>query len=127
MKNALALAALLAAFIAVPAFAEEGRVSSASLAAMGLGDMQVMSDVQGREIRGQGFAFAASVSASALPGTFNFSPAVALGFNEAAAVSGASSTGTISGTLITFPPLNVASLTISVTVGSAGYAAASSN
>lgn len=127
MKNALALAALLAGFVAVPAFAEEGRVSQASLAAMGLSDMQVMSDVQGKQIRGQGFAFAASVSASALPGTGNFSPAVALGFHNAAAVSSAQSTATISGTLITFPPLGVASLTISATVGSAGGAAASSN
>jgi hypothetical protein len=127
MKNALVFAALLAAFVAVPAFAEEGRVAQSSLAAMGLGDMQVMSDAQGAQIRGQGFAFAASVSASALPGSFTFDPAVALGFHSAAAASGAQSTATISGTLITFPPLGIASLTLSATVGSSGYATAASN
>ncbi len=54
MKNVVALAVLLA-LVAVPAFAEE--VPQATLSSLGLGDMQVVSDAQGMQVRGMQSAF----------------------------------------------------------------------
>jgi len=54
MKNVVALAVLLA-LVAVPAFAEE--VPQATLSALGLGDMQVVSDAQGMQVRGMSSSF----------------------------------------------------------------------
>lgn len=56
MKYALALAALLF-LVALPAFAEEGEVPRATLASLGLGDMQRVSDAQGMQVRGRAFFF----------------------------------------------------------------------
>ena len=91
MKYTLAIATVLVAAIAGNALAEEGQVSQAQLAEMGLPGMTAMSDAQGTEIRGQGFAFAASISGSAVPGSFNLSPAAALGRRSAFAASGSTS------------------------------------
>lgn len=89
--------AILAMFVCASAMAEEGRVSQAQLADFGLAGMTNVSDVEATEIRGQGFAFAASVSGSAVPGSFNFSPAAALGHNEAIAISSTQSNISVDG------------------------------
>ena len=85
-----------------------------------------MSDAQGTEIRGQGFAYTSSVSASALPGTFTRNFASALGFNNSASSTGAASqleADILVGNV--FGP--VFSLQIKAAVGSAGFAIASAN
>ena len=51
MKNALAIVVFLA-LVAAPAFAADGNVSHATLASLGLGDLQTMSDSQGMQVRG---------------------------------------------------------------------------
>jgi len=77
MKNALVIVAVL--LCATSAFADDGTVSSSALDALGLGQMQVMSDAQGMEVRGMSganaFALGASLGASQLldiyqPGNF---------------------------------------------------------
>ena len=125
MKYTLAIAALMVAMVGGSAFAEEGRVAQDQLARLGLGGIEVMSDAQGREIRGQGFAFAASVSASALPGTATSNTALALGFNHADAATGAASEGSLD--VLVGIPTPIFSLQIKAAVGSAGYARANSN
>lgn len=126
MKYTLAIAALLVAVAGSNAFAEEGHVSQAQLAELGLPGMTAMNDVQGTEIRGQGFAYTSSVSASALPGTFTANYASALGFNNSASATGAASqleadvlVGNVFGPAF--------SLQIKAAVGSAGFAVASSD
>ncbi len=52
VRTVLACAALVL-FAAVPATAEDGRVSQSTLNAVGLSGMHVMSDVEGSQIRGQ--------------------------------------------------------------------------
>lgn len=50
MKNVLMVLAVLA--LASPALAGDGQVSRSDLAAVGLGQMSVISDVQGMQVRG---------------------------------------------------------------------------
>ncbi len=59
MKIALAL---LAALAATPALAQEGRVSQSTLQLVGLGEMEVMSDDEGNDVRGMSSSAAASGS-----------------------------------------------------------------
>ncbi len=54
MKNVVALAVLLA-LVAAPALA--GEVPQATLSSLGLGDMQVVSDAQGMQVRGMASSF----------------------------------------------------------------------
>ena len=62
MKSALALAVVMVLF-AAPAFAGDGNVSQGTLSSLGLGDMQVVSDAEGMQVRGMSsFAFASSFS-----------------------------------------------------------------
>jgi hypothetical protein len=77
MKTLLTMAAVLAALAVVPAAADDGRVPQATLRALGLGGMQVVSDREGMQVRGQ--AAFVSVRGSALvfgqlmtPDTLNF-------------------------------------------------------
>lgn len=126
MKYTLAIAALMIAAAGGNAFAEEGRVPQSQLAELGLPGMTAISDADGAQIRGQGFAYASSTSASALPGTFTFNNAAALGFNHADAATGAASdleaevlVGGVIGPIF--------SLQIKAAVGSAGFAIANSN
>ncbi len=63
MKNALSL--VLAAVVvmgAIPAFAGDGNVPQATLSALGLGGMQVVSDAEGMQVRGM----SSSVQATSL-------------------------------------------------------------
>ena len=124
MKYTLAIAALLVAVAGSNAMAE-GHVSDAQLAELGLPGMTAMSDAEGQEIRGQGFAFTSSTSASALPGTFSFNHASALGFNNAAASTGA--TSELEADILLGSVFGPLSLQIKAKVGSAGFAIASSN
>ena len=63
MKNALCLVvAALVVLGAIPAFAGDGNVSPATLSALGLGGMQVVSDAEGMQVRGT----SASVQATSL-------------------------------------------------------------
>ena len=54
MRYAFCLAALLAALSAVPAFAGNGHVPQSTLAVLGLPDMEILSDEEGMQVRGQG-------------------------------------------------------------------------
>ena len=121
--------AILAMFVCASAMAEEGRVSQAQLADFGLAGMSDISDAEGTEIRGQGFAFAASVSGSGVPGAFNISPAAALGQNSAGAVSGSSSSIEASGLFGGFGGFGgfIGFFDVQATVSSGGFAFASAN
>ena len=90
MKYVLSFLALSLGLCALPAMAEEGRVSSDTLAAMGLSDLAPMSDAQGQDVKGK-FAFAYSVSGTGVPGAFNVSGAGATGHHFATASSHSSS------------------------------------
>lgn len=125
MKYTLAVAALMVAMVGGSAFAEEGRVAQDQLASLGLGGLEVMSDVEGRAVRGQGFAFVNSRSVSALPGTSSQNSALALGFNHADAETGAASE--ISLDVLVGIPTPIFSLQIKAAVGSAGFGIANSN
>ena len=61
MKYALSIVMLLAVS-AGSAMADQGQVSKDRLADLGLSSIQVMSDVQGEQIRGKGFAAVAGYS-----------------------------------------------------------------
>lgn len=52
MKNLLTLAAVLVALVAAPALAGDGQVAQKDLSALGLGQLSVMSDAQGLQVRG---------------------------------------------------------------------------
>ena len=56
MRNVLALVVLLT-LVAAPAFAADGNVPAATLASLGLGDMQTVSDADGMQVRGMQSAF----------------------------------------------------------------------
>ena len=129
MKYTLAIAALFVLSFGANAIAEEGHVSQSQLAEFGLAGMDTMSDVQGDEIRGQGFAFAGSLSASGVPGAFNISPAAALGSNEAVAISGSSSSIQAEGLIFGIGGFGAffGGFEASATVSSAGFAYAASN
>ena len=130
MKYTLTIATLAVATICSSAMAE-GHVSQAQLADFGLAGMETVSDAEATEIRGQGFAFAGSVSASGVPGAFNISPAAALGYNEALAVSASTSEFEAEGYFfgIGGPPLGgfFGGFGISGSASSAGFAYAASN
>ena len=64
MKSALALAVVVL-LAAAPAFAGDGNVSQGTLSALGLGDMQVVSDSQGEQVRGK-FSWFGSVKGTSL-------------------------------------------------------------
>jgi hypothetical protein len=125
MKYALAAAAMMAAMVGGSTFAEEGRVAKDQLASLGLGGLQVISDAEGREIRGQGFAFASSIASSALPGTSALNSAIALGFSHADAETASASEFELD--VLVGTPTPILSLQIRAAVGSAGYAISNSN
>ena len=61
MKNGIFGAILVAVFAATAAHAEEGRMSQSKLNSMGLSSMQVASDADGMEVRGQGRSFISGI------------------------------------------------------------------
>ena len=130
MKYTLAIAATLVAGICSSAMAE-GHVSQAQLADFGLAGMETMTDAEATEVRGQGFAFAGSISASAVPGAFDVSAASALGFNQATAVTASKSEFQVEGQVLVIggPPLGgfFGAFKLSGSAGSAGFAYAAAN
>jgi len=131
MKYTLAIAAMLIAGVSGNALAEEGHVSQSQLSEMGLPGMTVLSDAQGEEIRGQGFAYASSTSVSRLPGTRTRNHAKALGFKHADAATDASSAAELD--ILIFGKgfakrkgVKLLSIQAKVAVGSAGGAVANS-
>jgi hypothetical protein len=74
MRNVICGLAIAAALSGLTAAAQEGQVPRDTLSAMGLSDLAPLSDAQGQEIKGR-FVDAHSISASALPFTFNVSQA----------------------------------------------------
>jgi opacity protein-like surface antigen len=56
MRSVLALGVVLLLF-AAPAFAGDGNVPQGTLSSLGLGDMQVVSDAQGMQVRGLASSF----------------------------------------------------------------------
>jgi len=74
---ALALAVMMSA----SAFAENGAVSDATMKAMGLSGMQVMSDQEAMAVRGRGFVSTYGNSYSSIGINFNFGPFGGLNFN----------------------------------------------
>ena len=131
MKYSLAIAAMVVFGTAAAAVAEDGRVSQNQLAEFGLAGMNSMSDTEAEQVRGQGFAFAGSLSASAVPGAFNVSPAVAFGSNEAIAVTGSTSSLSARGAVfgVGGPPPSgfLLGFRLRVRASSAGFAYASAN
>ena len=128
MKYTFAIAAIVVAGMCTSAMAE-GHVSQSQLADFGLAGMSTMSDAEATEVRGQGFAFAGSISASGVPGAFNVSPAAALGFNEAVAVSGSQSNISVDGYFggIGFGGGFFGFFGLNASVGSSGFAYAAAN
>ncbi|HEX5103140.1 MAG TPA: hypothetical protein VFV87_04985 [Pirellulaceae bacterium] len=74
MKRASLMIAALVAMVSVPAFAEDGHVSKATLRSLGLGGMQVMSDADGMQVRGLS-SNAASGGSSLVAGQLAFNDA----------------------------------------------------
>lgn len=66
--NRLVLASLVLALSAVPALADNGAVPQSTLQSVGLGQMQVLSDAEGMQIRGMS-SFAASTNVGVSSGT----------------------------------------------------------
>ena len=129
MNYALPIALVMAMFCSTTfcrtTFADEGQISHSLLSDMGLSCMTVISDTDAMQVRGHGFAIAGSLSASALPCTFNVSSALAVGSHGANAVSGAASSAHIhisAGGPLGLPLFH---LDKNITVGSIGYAHAS--
>ena len=52
MKSLLTLMILVAAIVAAPVMAEDGNVSDSTLASLGLGSMELLSDADGLAVRG---------------------------------------------------------------------------
>ena len=116
---------LFAAFSA-KASAENGQPTSASLKAMGLSGLEVMSDAQAMKVRGQG-AFAGGLSLAYIGPIVPFPPA--------ASINASASTGTyfaaqaneshadqlvVNGTVVVAPPAITAAASFSYTRVSAG-------
>ena len=84
MKNALAVVvALVLALGAIPAFAGDGNVPQATLSALGLDGMQVVSDTQGMQVRGM--SSNAQASSLSFVSAFLFDPVTAANFSFNAA------------------------------------------
>ena len=128
MKYSLAIVAMVVFGMAASAMAD-GNVSQSQLEDFGLAGMTEMTDAQASEVRGQGFAFASSVSVSGVPGAFNVSPAVALDFNEALAISASSSEFEAEGFILGVAPFGgfFATFGISGSASSSGFAYAAAN
>ena len=108
MRSLLMVCAVVClALVASVASAAPGQVSDSTLAAFGLGGMQQMSDVQGTQVRGMGFAAVSGTSVAKAPGgatstngyfaVSTTSSALAAGASISAAVSGV---GFSSGTFV---------------------------
>ena len=70
--------------------AEEGDMKN-RLTQWGLSGLKVVTDAEAMQVRGQGYTFSATRSASSIPGTFTHNFASALGDNFTNATSGAES------------------------------------
>ena len=78
MKSALAMAVVMV-LCAAPAFAGDGNVPQGALSSLGLGDMQVLSDAEGMQVRGMSssastsstFTFALSIVDALSPTSFS--------------------------------------------------------
>ena len=69
MRSLLMVCAVVClALVASVASAAPGQVSDSTLAAFGLGGMQQMTDVQGTQVRGMGFASVSGYSVANAPG-----------------------------------------------------------
>ena len=85
------MAAVMVALVSSTTFAGEGQVSNSQLTEMGLPGLTVMTDAQGAEIRGHGFAYASSYSDAFDPqlNGITMQSAKALGYRKAEAAPGA--------------------------------------
>jgi hypothetical protein len=68
MRSLLAVCVVLALTAGVANAANPGQVPDATLAQLGLSGLQTMSDVQGTDIRGMGFASVSGVEIAKAPG-----------------------------------------------------------
>ena len=135
MKALLMLVAVLVALVAAPAVADDGQVSQASLRAVGLGGMQVVSDAYGSQVRGRTSGFVAVRGTSLIfgqlltPDTKNF--VVGSSVNEVDGIGETTNTGILSATKthavvlgltldVTFPDTSVFSGAITGTAAGAG-------
>jgi hypothetical protein len=119
MRIALAFATLLVAWVAAPVFAEDGRVSQSTLAAMGLGGMEQLSDAQGKQVRGEGLMFLYS-SSTARIGTNPGSTDTAV--FQGAPIGWQLETGAAADTITSITILGVNIGAIATSQTSAGYA-----
>jgi hypothetical protein len=100
MRSLLMVCAVVClALVASVASAAPGQVSDSTLAAFGLGGMQQMTDVQGTQVRGMGFAVVGGIGTANAPGgqtettwyaagAAHPGPVVAAGANVSVAASG---------------------------------------
>ncbi len=101
MKSAcVVMVALLAGLVAAPAMADDGQVPAAALKAVGLGQIQIVSDAEGLAVRGMSSGFVAVRGTSLIfgqlltPDTKNF--VVASSINEVDAVGETTNIGILS-------------------------------
>jgi len=90
MKTFISLAALFV-LASAPAIASDGQVPQEALAKMGLGQMQLLTDAQGAQVRGQ--SFAVTFSRSRAGGTTQ--TRFRIGVHHASSHTSASSGGSI--------------------------------
>lgn len=95
MKSLFALGIVLAA--AGVGFAADGGVADETLAKMGLGNLQSMTDGEAQAVRGQGgsvyFTYANTQGASAVPGAVSVTQGTAINPNVSVAATGSQSSG----------------------------------
>jgi predicted metal-binding membrane protein len=97
MRSLLVVCAVVSvlAFTGMASAANPGQVPNATLAQLGLSGMQTMSDVQGTDIRGMGFATVSGYSATSWSGADSGYSATAIGWNAATGGVDVSATGKI--------------------------------
>jgi hypothetical protein len=94
------MVALLAGLVAAPAMADDGQVPAAALKAVGLGQIQTVSDAEGMAVRGKTSGFVAVRGTSLIfgqlltPDTKNF--VVASSINEVDAIGETTNVGILS-------------------------------
>ncbi len=100
MKSARVLVAVFACLIAAPAMADDGQVPATTLEAIGLSQLQVVSDAEGMTVRGMSSGFVAVRGTSLIfgqlltPDTKNF--VVASSINEVDAIGETTNIGILS-------------------------------
>jgi hypothetical protein len=121
MRSLLMVCAVLclALVASVASAATPGQVPDATLAAFGLSGMQQMSDVQGTQVRGMGFAAVGGFSVAAAPGSVTANHYTAVSATNNALAAGASVSVAASGVGVFTPWGNSGFVVGSIAAGGA--------